>query len=224
MLALAVAVVALLVAALSLVVAWRAVDQAGVARDIAAGRGGSADRTDAPGEASPRDEDPPPDAPGPDDPSATDEPDIPELNEQTKFAPKYTKEELRLQTTCDESVDVDLDEPRVGVSDNGEVQFGVDKCYGESGQGFFTLLRGTFGASVATATLTPNDCVQRIRTGPLAAEVKVPVRQGVVLCVITSGADARTQGVPQKIVVLEVRAVSADWLVTVQVSSWNVPR
>lgn len=51
-------------------------------------------------------------------------------------------------------------------------------------------------------------------------KAEVPVRQGVVLCVITSGADARNQ----KVVVFEVRAVSADWLVTVQVSAWNVPR
>ena len=57
------------------------------------------------------------------------------------------------------------------------------------------------------ATLSATDCVDRIRTGPIAEGAEVPIKQGNLLCLVTSASRAVTEGISRKVVALEVVGV-----------------
>ena len=77
------------------------------------------------------------------------------------------------------------------------------------------------------ATLTAKDCVEHIRTGPLAAGADVPIKQGGVLCITTSAQRAVTEGISRKVVALEVVGIVDEQetaTATVRVNAWDIPR
>lgn len=207
---------ALLLAVVSMLVSLRAISVADEARSPAARQ------------ATPVQPAQPPDAASVPSTSPTSEgsdtgqtPEEPPLNPQTQYTVAYQKEELRLLTGSCSSMSIDLDEPRVNVSSSvSDLQF-TSSC--SSGPPTLEVDEAT-AATAETATLTPNDCAQRIRTGPLGDNTTVPVRQGVVMCIVTSRANARTQGIPQKLVLLQVRAVGSDGTVNVLVTAWDIPK
>jgi hypothetical protein len=220
----AMAAAALLLAVVSAGLSWRALDQANDARDIAAaGAVGAQDadgRATQPTATAPQDNGPATEEPIlPEDPAVT--PQEPELNEQTEFKVKYSKELLRLRAECSYQMKADLDEPRVGVDSREDLIFNM-ACGGDTSS--LVLADGVVGARVDSSTLTPADCADQIRTGALPPQGPTPARQGVVLCVKTSHAAASEQGITQKMVVLEIRGVAQDGTVTVQATAWDIPR
>lgn len=223
-----VAVLALLVAAVSLVVAWRAIDQADDARQFALAGGGVAV---APATGAPT---PPPTTAAPPttapaatepatvtDPTSTGEP--PPLDARTVYTPKYERQVLTLRVAgCNDSMYIDLDEPRANVGSNDNDLTYYNRCAGEAS--VLRLGDGVEASDTGSPQMTPHDCAERIRTAPLGSEASVPVRKGVVLCVTTSLATARSKGDSQRMVRLEITGVADDRTVTLQSTAWDIPR
>nr|MDT0656467.1 hypothetical protein [Micromonospora sp. DSM 115978] len=219
-LALALSMMALLIAFGSAVFAWRAIDQAEDAKEIAlAGRSGEPQ----PGWQEPTN---PVDTTESVDsragslggPTVSGEP--PRLDERTVYNVKYEDQTLTLKATETESMGADLDEPRANVRDEADVRLEVE--YGTA-QRYLELTEGVQGSEGVGPGSTPYDCAEKIRTAPLGSS-RVPVKQGVVICVMTSFSAAQKRGDPQRMVRLEVTGVGADQAVTVKVSAWDIPR
>jgi hypothetical protein len=210
---------ALLVAVVSMVVSWRALDQAQVARDIANAGGGGPAGPAPTSRAEPTDDGGPPatEPAAPLDPAIT--PGEPELNERTDYRLAYEKKTLRLRANCNRGMLVDLDRPEVGV-DQQELAFnGV--CPGDPAT--LTLANGVRGSESPRPSPSPADCNELIITGPIPNDTPIPVRQGVVLCLRTSFTAAQQQGISWKMVVLEIVGVGADSATTVSVTAWDIP-
>jgi len=225
-LAVAVSVLSLLVAAASTLIAWRALDQAKDAKAIAlrpAGDGQPVRSSSAPTV---------PATTAPAEPPAVDpttgeaNDDIP-LNTAASYTVAYQGENLRVQVRCDNNTYVDLDKPEVG-SDYQISDLAMEVNCGPSNVPTFSVT--TPAASLPQgdlATLTAKDCVEAVRTGPLAEGATVPVKQGVVMCVLTSGPRAATQGISRKVVAIQVLGVvdeDATDTASVRVNAWNIPR
>ncbi|MFY1649725.1 hypothetical protein ACN27J_02345 [Solwaraspora sp. WMMB762] len=58
---------------------------------------------------------------------------------------------------------------------------------------------------------------------PLGNDTPVPVRQGVVLCLVTSFEVAESRGDPRRMVLVEITGVAADGRVTIAATAWNIP-
>lgn len=227
--AIGVAALALLLAVISLVVAWRAVDQAGDAKQfaLAGGTAAAADpATEAPAPPPTTEAAPPPtgseptDLPSPPDPSSTAEPAP--LDERTVYTAKYERQTLTLRAGCNDSMYIDLDEPRANVP-NTDYDLGFTRrCLGDTSN--LSLGEGVEASESGSPQMTPHDCAERIRTAPIGTDAGVPVRKGVVLCLTTSLGKAREKGDSQRMVRLEITGVADDGTVTLQSTAWNIPR
>jgi hypothetical protein len=147
------------------------------------------------------------------------------LNPQAVYTPVYSGEVLNPQVTGDSQAYVDLDEPRVGADFNKadirlDVSFRVDVPYFQ----VTSEADDHAAAEAGSPTLTPEDCADLIRTGPLPDDAQVPAQRGTVLCIATSPTSAAAQGINQRIAVLHVTALGDDGRVTIEVSAWEVPR
>ena len=224
LLALGVSALALLVAAVSLVVAWRAVDQAGDAKRFAlAGGGGvAAPATEVPATtaAPPPTTAAPTGTPAPPDPTSTADPAP--LDERTVYTVTYEKQVLTLKAGCNDNMYIDLDEPRANVEYSDYDLGFVNRCQG--GTSNLNLGEGVEGSEAGNPQMTPHDCAERIRTSPIGTDAQVPVRKGVVLCLTTSLAKARGKGDSQRMVRLEITGTADDGTVTLQSTAWNIPR
>jgi hypothetical protein len=216
LLALGVAVVALVVALASGVLALYAVGKSGTATQPAAGgpaRGVATTTGPAP-------------AGGGGPPAATDAgtPAAPaspgQLDPHANYTVKYQGKQLTLHVSCNGYANyIDLDEPRVNVDSNkADLQL-----YCTSQEEYFQLPAGVRGADAPSATATPNDCVDAMQRAALNDQSHIPVTTQVVLCLATSYGDATTQGIKQKIAVLQVQQLAKDGTVTAVVSAWEVP-
>jgi hypothetical protein len=141
------------------------------------------------------------------------------INPTAQFVPVYQQQELQLQPAGCNPVYVDLDEPRVGARDHYELT--LTSC---SNRAYFDLVANVVGSSVGNANVTPKDCAEKIRTAPLADNAQIAPQAGVVLCIATSLQDATQQGISQKLVVVQVRAIGTDGTVNTLVSAWSIPR
>jgi hypothetical protein len=220
---LSVAVLALIVAFVSAALSWRALDQANDARDIAnAGKGGvpvvaasgqvvGASTTEPSVVGTPTG-DVPTEAPA--------EGEAPVLNAQTQYGGKYADQSMTIPAGCNDYVYIDLDEPRVGVDPgDADVQY-FDPCGNDPATlGLSDQVRGS---EAPTATVTPIECADRIRTSPLG-QGKQPVRTGRVFCIMTSLGAAKSRGDTWKMVVLSIVATGQDGTVSVKASAWNIP-
>ncbi|MDQ7907945.1 hypothetical protein RB614_25805 [Phytohabitans sp. ZYX-F-186] len=227
LLAVGVSTLALLVAVVSLAVAWRAVDQAGDAKRFALA--GAADVpapvTQAPAPPATTGAPPPTEAPATDapiapDPTSTAEPAP--LDERTVYTVEYEKQVLTLKAGCNDSMYIDLDEPRANVEYNDYDLGFTRRCQG--GTSNLGLGEGVEGSESGNPQMTPHDCAERIRTAPIGTDAAVPVRKGVVLCLTTSLASARAKGDSQRMVRLEITGAADDGTVTLQGTAWNIPR
>ncbi|GAA0795109.1 hypothetical protein [Spirilliplanes yamanashiensis] len=216
---------ALLLAAGSAVLSWRAADRAGdaVAR-LDALAAATAAPPPAPTEAAPAPTGPPAEPPAdlpaePTDPAL--DPDAqPTLNAQTRYAVKYTAETLRIPSACSDTVYVDLDEPRVQVpSGTAEIRY-YDPCGIRSGT--LAMSEGVRGSEVESEAVTPTECADQIRTRPLST-AEHPVRRGQVYCLTTSLDAARSAATTWKMVLLVVSATAQDGTITLQASAWDIP-
>jgi hypothetical protein len=224
--ALGVAALALLFAVVSLVVAWRAVDQAQDARQFALAGDDSvvaANQTPAAPPAATTQAPPatsaaPAGEPVNPAPSGTGEPP---LDERTVYTAKYEGQSLTLKTDqCGETMAADLDEPRANTGAGVDIVLNGD-C--SNRPAYFSMGAGVSASQSGSPGMTPQDCAERIRTAPLG-ESTVPVRQGVVLCLTTSFGEATERGDNQRLVVFEVTGVANDGAVTIKSTAWDIPR
>jgi len=234
-LAIAVSTIALLLAAGAGLVSWRALDQANDARDIAlrGGPGPAPAPSSEPGASTGQEPQPTagpagevgePPAVDPTTGEASDE--IP-INPTAQYTLVYEKQQLKIQARCNYPTYADLDKPEVRVSE-AVADLGVFRTCSTGGVAVFQI--DTPAASVSDgslATLSATDCVDRIRTGPIADGAEVPIKQGNLLCLVTSASRAVTEGISRKVVALEVVGVVDEQgtsTATVNVTTWNIPR
>lgn len=232
LLAVAISLLALVVALSSTVFAWRAIDQAADAKDIAIGRGpvqpagngGIVPATTPAGQVEEPDngvsESPTVPAADPNDvPRSPGEP--PELNDRTIYEVKYTKQTLTLNAPCNQSMYADLDEPRANVSSDAYDLRLRAGCGSDPSN--LRLAEGVEGSESAKPGMTPQECADNVRRAPVPTDAPIPVRKGVMLCVMTDYAAARARGDQWRMILLEIVAVSNDGAVTIQASAWNIP-
>jgi hypothetical protein len=218
--------VAVIVALASMLVAWRALDQANDARQIALAGGTAATPAGTGSGASAGASTATRSAPAIDATSAaaqvapTLSGEPPQLTQRTVYTPQYEKQTLTLKASCS-SMYADLDEPRANVG-SGDYDLMLK---GPCGGGTANLVLGNdvSGSQEGAPNMTPQDCGDKIRTAPLG-EVPVPVNKGIVLCIATSFAAAQKRGDVRRMVRLEITGVSADGAVTLQLTAWNIPR
>lgn len=222
-----VAIVALLVSLLSLAVAVTSLMSARTARDEAADAERLAEAL------SPEDPAAPPAPEGPGTLPATGEPPPPDsptgsapppqsFNPQVAFEVRYSDEVLNPRVTSTDDAYVELDEPRVVFDINqADLVLGVGDFNRPT---VFDLGQSNVTAAEAgTPEVTPDECLERIRTSPLPPSEDVPVQRGVVLCIQTSFGRASELGITQKLVVLHVSAFGDNGQVTLELDAWDQP-
>jgi hypothetical protein len=137
----------------------------------------------------------------------------------------YADEVLRAQAGCDAVLYVDLDEPRVNVPGTaGDLGY-----HGRCGAGTPRLALGpgaVAGSSAGEADVGEAGCAKAIRTRPLVSEADLPVRKGLVFCVLTGpppdSGDLAGAGV--RLVRTEITEVAADGTADLRVTSWAAQR
>jgi hypothetical protein len=116
-----------------------------------------------------------------------------------------------------QSMYVDVDALQVGIAAGHE--FYLSRCLGP-----YTVRVDRRDAAVATtADPTPETCSSQLDAAPGAPEIVFDVRRGLTFCLLTSAEDARTQGIPQRLAIVEITAVGDDETVTAAVSTFRVP-
>ena len=213
----AVAGVALVVALVSAFTSWRvtsSVDKLQTAVDnLAAPQQGApaAPTTDA--------TQPPTDSADP--PDTTPTGSVPTLNAQTQYTVTYTKKRMHISGACNDTVYIDLDEPRVQAPyQAAELSFN-NACSPDTPPKF-TISAEVQGSEIQSDSVTPAECNNQIQLSPLA-RTELPVRQGQVYCIMTSLGDARTAGISWKMVALSVTSVAEDKTVALEASAWDIP-
>jgi hypothetical protein len=226
-LAVALAALALVAALASAAFAWQAFDRADDARTIAVRLqpiGSAASSTEPTVEPSAE----PSDDPGlllesSLSPDAATEPTDPATDGPTPApAAGYQQEPMKFQVGCSAALFVDLDEPRANVDDAHHDLRYDSRC----GSNNPTLALGPGadgGSQVGADTRTAADCEKQIRTKPLGPRAVVPVGKGLMLCVLTSLADARERDDTQKLVLLEVTGLSDRGTASLRATSWTIP-
>jgi hypothetical protein len=156
--------------------------------------------------------------------SATAEPNVSasstELNPAGAFQISYQNEHLTIRSGgCDTTIGtpVDLDEPRVNPLSGRE-----DLTYTGCEPG--SISSDLPQAEVASASSTPKDCLQNIRTAPGRSPV-APVK-GMTICFVTNQTTAASQGITQKLVFVTISSLTTDnryGVLNVSLTAWNVP-
>jgi len=151
------------------------------------------------------------------DPNATGEP---RLDERTTYEPKYQKEPLTLSAECQRYMYNDLDEPRADVGAEG-FDIAFEGGCSAVDPPVIRLGDGVAASSAGSRDSSPADCVEKIRQSPVGGQLRIPARQGAVICLNTSFRAAQERGDQWRIVRLEV--VSADLnTARIEAYAWNV--
>jgi hypothetical protein len=137
--------------------------------------------------------------------------------------PSYTADRLNaeLQIPHPEgcaSVFVDVDSMQVG-SFNGH-DFYFSSCLGAE----TVRIDRADAAMQATANVTPAECARALVGVTQTREVVVPAGVGTWFCLLTSKADATSQGIAQRLAIVEVRGVATDQTATISVSTYFLPQ
>lgn len=214
---------ATVIALVSIMVAVLALSRAGDARRDA--RAALAGATEGPTGAAPTATGQPAGAPTTDqtqpEATATDGEQLPPINPEANYRQVAQKVSVSMQAiSCNEQY-LDVDGPAVSNEEHRGSELSITAC---SGPESFQLLGDVVGSRMDSSAVGPRDCAQATRTSLIAKDALVPVRQGVVLCVLTSFDEADRTGISQKLALLEVTAVSKDGQASIQVTTWDVPR
>jgi hypothetical protein len=147
-----------------------------------------------------------------------------QIDPKAKFTEAYQQQQLTLRPASCNAVYIDLDEPRVGVEPTPADLYFTGSCNSGKAPTFTLQNDGGTASLAASPAVTPNDCAQAIRTGPINYQSSIPITEKLVLCVATSLNEAIKQGIPQRIAVVQVHSIGQDGTVDVIASAWNVPR
>jgi hypothetical protein len=150
---------------------------------------------------------------------------IPEANYQLAYDGEVLRIPAPPEGLCipgfdeQQSLYVDLDEPRVGTTEvNAEFEY-TPHCARQKWA--FDFEPNVPFSTVSSAQATARDCANSIRSQPITGPV-VP-QPGTILCLVTSASAAEKQGIPQKLVLLDIRNVAKDGTVNLAVRAWDVP-
>ncbi|GAA2668847.1 hypothetical protein [Actinoplanes palleronii] len=146
----------------------------------------------------------------------------PALTETTQFTQKYVEQNLGVPSDCNSSVYIDLDEPKV-QADSAVSELSYYNPCDAGTTPYLSLQSGVTGTTFESETFQPGACVGQIPLKPLAKEGRLPVRQGQVYCLITSVAEARKAAVPQRLVALTVAGVAKDGALALKATAWDAP-
>jgi hypothetical protein len=146
--------------------------------------------------------------------------DAPAAESPTAFEVGYEAQPMRFQIGCSASLYIDLDEPRVNVDDEHSDLRYVSTC-GTNPPSLALGAGADAGSQVTTDTRTAEDCTEQIRTSPLGPRATVPVQAGLMLCVLTSLADARARGDSRHLVLLTVTGLAGNATASLTVTSWD---
>lgn len=140
-----------------------------------------------------------------------------QLQPDAEYPPAYENQTLTVQSGSN-YVDIDLDEPRVRPANGSDGNYYADG----GGTGKFDFGASERVAPVQSAEASPPDCVEAIRSSASVNDMAAPV--GLTVCVLTSRANAASEGKTQKIVRLHVDSVAKDNdTLTLSLTAWNVP-
>jgi hypothetical protein len=141
----------------------------------------------------------------------------------TPTAPAFTAElsgaVLRIppaESLC-ASVYVDVDTLQTGVYAGHE--FYVSRCQGQH----VVRIDRKDGAVPTGPNPTPETCAAQLNGAASAPEIVLDVRAGLTFCILTSKVDAQQQGIPQRMAIVEVRAVGSDQSLATLISTYRVP-
>lgn len=157
---------------------------------------------------------------GPSQPEGQGSPTPSAIDPGAAFTVAYQDKRLTIRSpTCDDSdsMTVDLDEPRIDPPDGFQ-----DLDYKNCNPG--SIETDLPFAQLASGASGPKDCLQQIQTN-LGVPPIAPSK-GLSVCFVTDRAEATSQGITQKIVILDVIGISSDGahgILDVDITAWNVP-
>ena len=139
------------------------------------------------------------------------------------YSVAYEGKTIRVQPPCSGNSSyryVDLDEPRVGVeSEKSEFYFG--SAYSCTGQPRMEIDRVVALAPAPSASASPEDCAEAIRSGPISPPVVATSKLSV--CLRTSRAQADQEGITQKMILVTVTSIAKDGTTAFTLSAWDIP-
>jgi cytoskeletal protein RodZ len=211
------AVLALIVSAVALYFAWRAMAVAGTRPD-AAPSAAAAPSYVSPSEPALSAEPTEPAASAPSSAAAS----VPaSASADAGYPVSYAEQPLQVQVGCAAVMYLDLDEPRADA-DQQRSDLRYDSRCGTGGP-VLTLAPGAEAAGQVTDPETDAaGCAQAIRTSPLGVNAEVPVQKGTLLCVLTSATDAEDRGDRPRMVLVEVTE-AGEGSAAMRATSWTVP-
>jgi hypothetical protein len=98
-------------------------------------------------------------------------------------------------------------------------EFYVSRCQGQH----VIRIDRKDGAVPTSPSPTPEMCASQLNGAASAPEIVLDVRAGLTFCVLTSKSDAQQQGMPQRLAIVEVRAVGSDQSLATVISTYRVP-
>ncbi|MEV6596004.1 hypothetical protein AB0M36_03965 [Actinoplanes sp. NPDC051346] len=129
----------------------------------------------------------------------------------------YGEEVLRIQAGCTGVTFLDLDEPRVNAAGPVSDLRYDSRCGDQAPQ--LTLAPGAVGGSdVGDTDVDGPGCAKAVRTSPLGGGLIVPVRTGLVMCVLTGTGTPATVGI--RLVRVEVDEVNKDGTARLRATAW----
>jgi hypothetical protein len=140
----------------------------------------------------------------------------PTIDPKAVFEVKYTGKDMQVQLSSARYID--LDAPK--VDDRNE----ADIYLSDSVASAVTLhFSDGVTAADASALTTPNECVDKLTLSPIDAESTYSLRKGDSICVLTSAAAAQARADNQQIVLLTIKSVAIGKTVVLTANAWKVP-
>jgi hypothetical protein len=145
-----------------------------------------------------------------------------DISPTAQFTNAYDGEHLRVRSVAcmySSNTYVDLDEPRIAGTEEPGTELGYGGC--DPGK----LSTSLSFAEVEGPTVTPKDCLEKIRTDP--GRSPVAPKSGMTLCFVTNQNAAAAQGITQKLVFVTVESISVDnnvGVLNVRAKAWTVPQ
>jgi hypothetical protein len=138
---------------------------------------------------------------------------------RVQYFPELTRAERKIDapTGCN-SAYVDVDTMAIGNAVGHE--FYVSLCKDPANPE--VRVDRTSGASTSGPNPSPEVCASLISGTSTAQELILTARAGLTFCLLTNKSDATSQGLPQRLAIIEVRDVGLDHSVTIAVSTYRL--
>jgi len=155
------------------------------------------------------------------DPGSTAADGSPLLTRETKYETDYAPKQLKLPADCNASIYVDVDGPTVRA-ESAVADFYYSKSCSDGSAGYINLSQGVTGTEATSSAIKPFDCNEQIATQPLADENQ-PIRQGQTFCIKTDWHAAKASAGTWRMAVFSVDKVATDGTVTLTIKAWKIP-